>query len=75
MYVFLSLSLSLFYKFQIGLLHSMDLEILCYVVLLAMPVLGRMSDQDDSVRLMASQCFAKLVALIPLEVNPTLFSL
>ena len=33
-----------------------------------MPVLGRMSDQEDSVRLMASQCFAKLVAIMPLEV-------
>ena len=34
-----------------------------------MPVLGRMSDQDNSVRLMASHCFAKLVALMPLEVS------
>ncbi len=36
-----------------------------YVVLLLMPVLARMSDQEDSVRMMASRCFAMLVNLMP----------
>ncbi|XP_019852330.1 PREDICTED: TATA-binding protein-associated factor 172 isoform X2 [Amphimedon queenslandica] len=48
-------------------IDTLDINILWYVVLLVMPVLGRMSDQDNSVRLMASHCFAKLVALMPLE--------
>ena len=47
----------------------MGLDALCYVVLLLMPVLGRMSDQDQDVRLMASRCFASLVTLMPLEVR------
>ena len=42
---------------------------LCYVVLLVMPVMGRMSDQNEEVRLMASRCFANLVTLMPLEVS------
>ena len=46
----------------------MELNILCYVVLLLMPILGRMSDQDRHVRHMASRCFASLVVLMPLEV-------
>ena len=44
------------------------LSILCYAVLLVMPTLGRMSDQDTYVRLMASHCFANLVTLIAMEV-------
>lgn len=54
--------------FYTGLVDTIDLDLLCYVVLLVMPVLGRMSDQHRDVRLMASQCFAKLVTLMPLEV-------
>ena len=39
-----------------------------YVVLLVVPVLGRMSDQCEDVRLMATYCFATLIRLMPLEV-------
>ena len=46
----------------------MGLDALCYIVLLVMPVLGRMSDQQEDIRLMASRCFANLVTLMPLEV-------
>lgn len=53
-----------------GLLESVSLDLLCYVVLLIMPVLGCMSDQDREVRLMAAQCFASLVTYMPLEVCP-----
>ena len=51
-----------------GVLELAGLQLLCYVVLLVMPVMGRMSDQDKHVRLMASRCFANLVTLMPLEV-------
>ena len=51
------------------LLEGVGLGLLCYVVLLLMPVLGRMSDQQLEVRLMASRCFASLVTLMPLEVR------
>ena len=53
----------------VALLGSVGLEALCYVVLLIMPVLGTMSDQEESVRHMASKCFASLVTLMPLEVR------
>ncbi|XP_064406197.1 TATA-binding protein-associated factor 172-like [Halichondria panicea] len=49
------------------ILERVGLGVLCYVVLLLMPVLARMSDQEDSVRMMASRCFAMLVNLMPLE--------
>lgn len=52
-----------------GILESVGLDALCYVVLLLMPVLGRMSDQQEDVRHMASQCFGTLVTLMPLEVD------
>ena len=51
-----------------GVLELAGLKLLCYVVLLVMPVMGRMSDQDKHVRFMASRCFANLVTLMPLEV-------
>lgn len=51
------------------------LEALCYIVLLLMPVLGRMSDQQGEVRLMASRCFAILVSYMPLEVTILLLTL
>lgn len=54
-----------------GVLDSVGLDMLCYVVLLVMPVLGSMSDQQQHVRVMASQCFANLVTLMPLEVFTT----
>lgn len=37
-----------------------------YIVMLTVPVMRRMTDQDQSVRLMASQCFGALVRLMPL---------
>ena len=55
--------------FPEGILESVGLDALCYVVLLLMPVLGRMSDQQEDVRHMASRCFANLVTLMPLEVD------
>ena len=49
------------------LIHVMEDEILPYVVFLIVPILGRMSDSDGDVRLIATTTFATLVKLIPLE--------
>jgi TATA-binding protein-associated factor len=49
------------------LIHVMEDRILPYVVFLIVPVLGRMSDSDNDVRLIATTTFATLVKLVPLE--------
>lgn len=52
-----------------GVMEQLDVDIVPYIVLLVVPVLGRMSDPCDSVRFMATQCFATLIRLLPLEVR------
>jgi len=47
----------------------MQFDILPYVLFMVVPVLGRMSDSDESMRLLATQTFATLVKLVPLEVS------
>ncbi|GAA5967385.1 hypothetical protein JCM11641_000529 [Rhodosporidiobolus odoratus] len=49
------------------IVELMDIKILPYVIFLVVPVLGRMSDSDDDVRLVATNTFATLVKLVPLE--------
>ena len=49
------------------LIHVMEDDVLPYVVFLIVPILGRMSDSDGDVRLIATTTFATLVKLIPLE--------
>jgi TATA-binding protein-associated factor len=49
------------------LMHVMEERILPYVIFLIVPVLGRMSDSNDDVRLLATTSFASLVKLVPLE--------
>lgn len=49
------------------LIAVMGDAILPYVVFLIVPVLGRMSDSDNEVRLIATTSFATLVKLVPLE--------
>ena len=49
------------------LIHVMEDNILPYVIFLIVPVLGRMSDSDSDVRLIATTTFATLVKLVPLE--------
>ncbi|KAI9750007.1 MAG: TATA-binding protein-associated factor mot1, partial [Chaenotheca gracillima] len=49
------------------LIHVMQDDILPYVIFLIVPVLGRMSDSDEEVRLIATTTFATLVKLVPLE--------
>lgn len=59
----LSLSCSL------GVIEKLGMGVVPYVVLLVVPVLGRMSDQCEDVRLMATYCFATLIRFMPLEVR------
>ncbi|EME50250.1 hypothetical protein DOTSEDRAFT_68955 [Dothistroma septosporum NZE10] len=49
------------------LIQVMGDGILPYVIFLLVPVLGRMSDPDGGVRLIATTAFATLVKLVPLE--------
>lgn len=49
------------------LVQLLDAKILPYVIFLIVPILGRMSDPDDSVRLVCTNCFALLIKLVPLE--------
>lgn len=52
-----------------GVMEQLEVDIIPYIVLLVVPVLGRMSDPSDSIRFMATQCFATLIRLLPLEVG------
>lgn len=47
----------------------LDIKLLPYVIFLVVPILGRMSDADDKVRLVATNTFASLVKMVPLEVS------
>jgi TATA-binding protein-associated factor len=49
------------------LISTMEDGILPYVVFLIVPILGRMSDSNNDVRLIATTTFATLVKLVPLE--------
>ena len=49
------------------MIHVMEDNILPYVVFLIVPILGRMSDPDGDIRLIATTTFATLVKLVPLE--------
>ncbi|CAG2164916.1 unnamed protein product [Oppiella nova] len=48
-------------------IDSLGFNIVPYIVLLIVPMLGRMSDHNDCVRLLATHCFAQLVQLMPLD--------
>lgn len=49
------------------LTQTMGVDILPYVVFLIVPVLGRMSDADKDIRLLATTTFASIIKLVPLE--------
>lgn len=49
------------------IVDSLQFDIIPYVVLLVVPLLGRMSDQNQCVRLMGTHSFATLVQLMPLD--------
>lgn len=46
---------------------KLQFEIVPYVLLLIIPLLGRMSDPDKTVRLLSTHCFATLIQLMPLD--------
>lgn len=54
--------------FYIYLIEELDHTVLPYIVLLIIPILGCMSDQEVRVRKTITNCFATLIKLIPLEV-------
>ncbi|KAF8001682.1 hypothetical protein HF325_004183 [Metschnikowia pulcherrima] len=47
--------------------NTMGSDILPYIVFLIVPVMGRMSDADQDVRVLASTTFASIIKLVPLE--------
>lgn len=46
---------------------ALQLQVVPYIVLLVIPLLGRMSDHCSSVRVMSTRCFASLIQLMPLD--------
>lgn len=53
----------------VDIVQKLDIKALPYVIFLVVPVLGRMSDQDDDIRSTATNTFASLVKMVPLEVR------
>ena len=51
------------------IVQKLDIKALPYVIFLIVPVLGRMSDSDDDIRSTATNTFASLVKMVPLEVK------
>lgn len=49
------------------LIERLDGRIVPYLVFFIVPILGRMSDQNDSVRALVTRCFSRLMELMPLE--------
>lgn len=49
------------------IVSKLQFKIVPYVVLLIVPILGRMSDQNRAVRLISTNCFATLIQLMPLD--------
>ncbi|KZT56424.1 hypothetical protein CALCODRAFT_435762 [Calocera cornea HHB12733] len=50
-----------------NVLDRLGVKTLPYIIFLVVPILGRMSDVDDNVRLLATNVFASLVKMVPLE--------
>lgn len=53
------------------IVNKLQFQTVPYVLLLIIPLLGRMSDPDKTVRLISSQCFALMIQLIPLDGSVT----
>ncbi|KAF7294767.1 TBP associated factor [Mycena indigotica] len=47
--------------------QRLDIKALPYVIFMVVPVLGRMSDSNDDIRSTATNTFASLVKMVPLE--------
>ncbi|KAJ2939739.1 hypothetical protein O0L34_g17931 [Tuta absoluta] len=46
---------------------TLQLQVVPYIVLLVVPLMGRMSDHCEAVRVMSTRCFASLIQLMPLD--------
>lgn len=57
----------------LDIVQRLDIKALPYVIFMVVPVLGRMSDSDDDIRATATNTFASLVKMVPLEVVLELF--
>jgi len=51
------------------IIDQLGIDIVPFTPLLIIPVLGRMSDHCEPVRLMAMTCFGLLMRLMPLDVS------
>lgn len=51
------------------LLQLLGVRVVPYLVFFIVPVLGRMSDPVESVRIVVTKCFASMLQLMPLEVR------
>ncbi|XP_041978415.1 TATA-binding protein-associated factor 172 [Aricia agestis] len=49
------------------IVDTLRLQVVPYIVLLVVPLLGRMSDHNEAVRTMSTRCFATLIQLMPLD--------
>lgn len=49
------------------IVNRLQIRVVPYIVLLVVPLLGAMSDVDESVRLLATHSFATLIQLMPLD--------
>lgn len=49
------------------IVNRLQIRVVPYIVLLVVPLLGAMSDADESVRLLATHSFATLIQLMPLD--------
>lgn len=49
------------------IVEKLNIKMVPYVVLFIVPLLGRMSDQNEPVRLVSTNCFATLLQLMPLD--------
>jgi TATA-binding protein-associated factor len=58
---------------MLDIVQKLDIKALPYVIFLIVPVLGRMSDSDDDIRSTATNTFASLVKMVPLEVDSLWF--
>lgn len=53
----------------VDIIKLLDIKALPYVLFLIVPILGRMSDPDEHVRLLSTSTFASLIKMVPLEVS------
>ncbi|KAF8163184.1 SNF2 superfamily chromatin remodeling protein [Crassisporium funariophilum] len=51
------------------IVNRLDIKALPYVIFMVVPVLGRMSDANDEIRSTATNTFASLVKMVPLEIG------